>query len=53
MIAEMKAAGITFTYPDTKPFIEATQSVRDELGSNIWGEETYKKIAEIGQKNFD
>ncbi|WP_430475026.1 TRAP transporter substrate-binding protein [Thalassospira lucentensis] len=53
MIAEMKAAGITFTKPDTKPFIEATQSVRDELGSKMWGEDTYKKISEIGQKDFD
>jgi len=53
MIAEMKAAGITFTKPDTKPFIEATQSVRDELGSKMWGEDTYKKILEIGQKDFD
>jgi len=53
MIAEMKAAGITFTYPDTKPFIEATQSVRDELGTKVWGEETYQKIAEIGQKDLD
>lgn len=53
MIAEMKAAGITFTKPDTKPFIEATQSVRDELGSKMWGEDTYKEISEIGQKDFD
>ena len=53
MIADMKAAGVTFTYPDTKPFIEATQSVRDELGTDMWGEETYQKIAEIGQKDLD
>ncbi|HBU97649.1 TRAP transporter substrate-binding protein [Thalassospira lucentensis] len=53
MIAEMKAAGIVFTHPDTKPFIEATQSVRDELGTGMWGEEVYKKVSEIGQKDFD
>lgn len=46
-IAEMEAAGVTFTRPDTAPFIEATQSVRDSLGTKVWGEETYKKIVEI------
>ncbi|WP_339861512.1 TRAP transporter substrate-binding protein [Thalassospira alkalitolerans] len=53
MIEEMKAAGIAFTHPDTKPFMEATQSVRDTLGTKMWGEETYKKIAEIGRKDLD
>lgn len=53
MIADMEAAGIVFTHPDVSPFIEATQSVRDELGTKMWGEEVYKKVAEIGQKNLD
>lgn len=53
MIAEMKAAGITFTTPDIAPFIAATQSVRDELGMKMWGEDVYKEVSAIGQKDFD
>ncbi|WP_226628853.1 TRAP transporter substrate-binding protein [Alloyangia pacifica] len=49
ILAEMEAAGVTVTYPEKAPFIEATQSVRDELGTEVWGEEVYKQIAEIGQ----
>lgn len=51
-IKEMKAAGITFTYPDKKEFIAATQSVRDELGTKVWGKEAYAEIVKIGQKDF-
>ena len=51
-IRKIEAAGVTITYPDKKPFIEATQKVRDNLGTKIWGEELYKKIAEIGQKDL-
>ncbi len=51
-IRKIEAAGVTITYPDKKPFIEATQKVRDKLGTKIWGEELYKKIAEIGQKDL-
>lgn len=46
---EMEAAGVTITYPDKAPFIEATQSVRDDLGKGIWGEETYQRIVEMGK----
>lgn len=51
-IAKMEKAGVTFTYPDKKPFIEATQKVRDKLGTKMWGEELYKKIVAIGQKDM-
>ncbi|WP_366656207.1 TRAP transporter substrate-binding protein [Fodinicurvata sp. EGI_FJ10296] len=46
-MAEMEEAGIQFTYPDKAPFIEATQSVRDALGTEAWGEEIYNRIVEI------
>ncbi|MBD3308774.1 DctP family TRAP transporter solute-binding subunit [candidate division KSB3 bacterium] len=49
---KMEEAGIVFTYPDKAEFIEATQPVRDELGTEVWGEETYKKIVEIGQQDL-
>lgn len=49
-IAEMKAKGVTFTYPDKAEFIAATQSVRDALGTKIWGEDTYKKVVAMGAK---
>uniref|UniRef100_UPI0002559034 TRAP transporter substrate-binding protein DctP n=1 Tax=Oceanicola sp. S124 TaxID=1042378 RepID=UPI0002559034 len=48
ILAEMEAAGVTVTYPDKAPFIEATKSVRDELGTATWGAEVYARIAEIG-----
>ena len=44
----MKDAGVTITYPDKAPFIEATQSVRDELGTKAWGKDVYEQIKEIG-----
>jgi len=50
LIEKMKAAGIAITYPDKKPFIEATQDVRDELGRKAWGDALYKEIAEIGRR---
>ncbi len=49
---EMKAAGITFTNPDKSEFIKATQAVRDELGRKTWGDDIYKRIVEIGRKDF-
>ncbi|MFV0332515.1 MAG: TRAP transporter substrate-binding protein [Tropicimonas sp.] len=49
ILSEMEAAGVTVTHPDKAPFIEATQSVRDGLGTKVWGEEIYGKIAEIGR----
>ncbi|WP_316979583.1 TRAP transporter substrate-binding protein [Shumkonia mesophila] len=51
-IKEMKAAGITFTYPDKKEFVAATQSVRDELGLKSWGKEAYAEIVKIGQQDL-
>ncbi len=51
-IADMKKAGVTFTYPDKAEFIAATQSVRDELGTKIWGADLYKKVVEIGKKDM-
>lgn len=50
MIAEMEASGVTVTHPDKAPFIEATQSVRDTLGAQVWGEDVYQQIVEIGRK---
>lgn len=52
LIEKMKKSGIIFTFPDKKPFMEATQKVRDELGKKMWGEELYKKIVEIGSKDL-
>lgn len=49
---KMKAAGVKITYPEKEPFIKATQSVRDKLGTSRWGKETYEKIVEIGQKKL-
>ncbi len=51
-IEDMEKRGVTITYPDKKEFIAATQSVRDKLGKNRWGEETYMKIVEIGKKDL-
>ena len=51
-LAKMQANGITVTYPDKAEFMAATQSVRDKLGVGIWGEETYKKVVEIGKKDL-
>lgn len=51
-IAEMEAAGVAVTRPDKDEFIEATQSVRDELGTEVWGAEAYGRIVEIGQKDL-
>ena len=51
-IAAMEDAGVTVTYPDQQPFIEATQGVREKLGMGIWGEEAYRRIAEIGAKDL-
>ncbi|MEM7021075.1 MAG: TRAP transporter substrate-binding protein [Pseudomonadota bacterium] len=51
-IAKMKEAGVTFTYPDKAEFIEATQPVRDKLGTGIWGDELYQRIVEMGQQDL-
>ena len=46
--AEMIESGMEVIRPDLEPFREATQSVRDELGTEVWGEEVYNQIKEIG-----
>ena len=51
-VVQMEEAGVTVTYPDKQPFIEATQSVRDELGTDAWGEEVYRQIVEIGRQQM-
>lgn len=51
-LADMESRGITITYPDKAEFIAATQPVRDKLGTDRWGAETYRKIAEIGRKDL-
>lgn len=43
-------AGMTVCYPDLAEFEAATQSVRDELGVKIWGEDGYAAIKEIAGK---
>jgi tripartite ATP-independent transporter DctP family solute receptor len=52
LVEKMKNAGIAITYPDKEEFRKASQVVRDTLGTKMWGEETYKKISEIGQKKL-
>ena len=52
LIEKMKKSGVVFTYPDKKPFMEATQSVRDELGTKRWGKELYQEIVKIGKQKL-
>ncbi|BAL01597.1 putative transporter [Oscillibacter valericigenes Sjm18-20] len=40
-------AGMTVLEPDLTGFKEATQSVRDKLGVQTWGEDGYKQVLEI------
>ncbi|TVP83165.1 MAG: TRAP transporter substrate-binding protein [Alkalicoccus sp.] len=53
MIEEMEESGVTFVDPDIEAFEEATQEVRDDLGTEVWGEETYNEIVEIGSSDLD
>ncbi|SFD88783.1 tripartite ATP-independent transporter solute receptor, DctP family [Lentibacillus persicus] len=53
MKSEMEEEGVTFVDPDIEAFKEATQSVRDELGTEIWGEETYNEVVEMGQQDLE
>jgi TRAP-type transport system periplasmic protein len=53
MIKELEDAGVTFIDPDLDAFIEATQSVRETLGTEIWGEEVYQQIVEMGQADLN
>ncbi len=50
LLAEMRKAGITITHPDQQSFIDATQEVRDRLGTRVWGEALYREIARIGRE---
>lgn len=40
-------AGMTVCEPDLEEFAAATQSVRDELGTQVWGEDGYALVKEI------
>ncbi|MGP4105936.1 TRAP transporter substrate-binding protein [Virgibacillus sp. L01] len=53
MMKEMKESGVEFIDPDIEAFKEATQVVRDNLGKEVWGEEVYNKIVEIGQSELE
>lgn len=43
-------AGMTVCKPDLEEFKTATQSVRDELGTKVWGDDGYKVIKDIAAK---
>ncbi|MCI8512849.1 MAG: TRAP transporter substrate-binding protein [Lachnospiraceae bacterium] len=43
-------AGMTVCEPDLEEFVNATQSVRDELGVKIWGEDGYAAVKAIAGK---
>ncbi|WP_246289386.1 TRAP transporter substrate-binding protein [Bacillus haikouensis] len=53
MAEELEGAGVTFIDPDVEKFREATQSVRDSLGKEMWGEEAYQQIVEMGQADLE
>lgn len=53
MIQEMEDSGVEFVDPDIEAFREATQGVRDDMGTEVWGEETYQEIVEIGQSDLN
>lgn len=52
VLDRFRAAGLAVTYPEKAPFIAATQKVRDELGTKIWGAELYRRIVEIGARQI-
>ncbi|WP_017548181.1 TRAP transporter substrate-binding protein [Salinicoccus carnicancri] len=53
MINDLENDDITITEPNIDAFRDATQSVRDNLGSETWGEERYDRIVEMGQANLN
>jgi TRAP-type transport system periplasmic protein len=53
MAEELEGAGVTFIDPDVEKFRESTQSVRDSLGKEMWGEEAYQQIVEMGQADLE
>src|SRR5699024_889646 len=44
--------GVVITEQERKLFEEKTQSVRDDLGIETWGEETYNQIVEMGKEEL-
>ncbi|MFC7319314.1 TRAP transporter substrate-binding protein [Halobacillus campisalis] len=52
MRTEIEDSGVEFIDPDVEAFKEATQSVRDEMGTEIWGEDLYEQITEMGQEDL-
>src|SRR5699024_1245786 len=48
----LEESGTTITEPNIEAFEEQTQSVRDELGIETWGEERYNKIVEMGKEDL-
>lgn len=53
MINDLKEQNITITKPNIDAFSEATQSVRDALGTETWGEKRYNRIVELGQEDLN
>ena len=52
-LQSLEEEGIVITEPDLEKFEEKTQSVRDELGIDTWGEETYHEIVKMGKEELD
>ena len=52
-LQSLEDEGITITEPDIQKFEEKTQSVRDELGIETWGEETYNEIVKMGKEELN
>lgn len=48
----LEDSGTVITEPDIEAFEEQTQSVRDDLGIETWGEETYNEIVEMGKEDL-
>ncbi|WP_422122385.1 TRAP transporter substrate-binding protein [Planococcus sp. X10-3] len=53
MREEIETAGVEFIEPDIEAFREATQSVRDSLGTDVWGQEVYDQVVEMGTADLD
>ncbi|MCT4564492.1 MAG: TRAP transporter substrate-binding protein [Maledivibacter sp.] len=47
---KIEEAGVKIIEPEIEPFVQATEKVREKLGMEVWGKETYNRIKEIGQK---
>lgn len=52
VLGKFRDAGLTITTPEKGPFVAATQKVRDELGTKIWGAALYARIVEIGKREI-